>query len=99
LLGATILAAGTAMAQTEPDGTAAKPVKGGTLGQRLPHGSSSTTNPTVEEVWAKQRIHDAGYAGVISLQRMPDGSWDAQAFKNGAYHEVTLDHAGHVMQP
>jgi hypothetical protein len=98
LLGATVLAAGAAQAQTEPDGTAAKPERVNITSVYTPLGIYPGSNPTAEEAIVKQEIHDAGYTGVASLSRMPDGSWQAQALKNDAYYDVTVDHSGHVMQ-
>ena len=69
-----------------------------TVGQPLPRGMASSFNPTAEEVIVKQSIRDAGYAGVTDLQRNTDGSWHAQAFRDNAYFDVTVDRAGHVRQ-
>ncbi|MCA0246965.1 MAG: hypothetical protein LCH93_10145 [Proteobacteria bacterium] len=99
LVGATILSAGTALAQQrEPDGTAPVPDKVGSSDHLLPMGMGPNWTPTAEEAIVRQQIHDAGYGGVTMLERMPDGGWHAQAFKNQAYYELTLDRAGHVTQ-
>ena len=100
LLGATILAAGPTLAQqaTELDGTAPVPDKVGASDRPVPTAQGPNWNPTAEEAIARQEIHDAGYGGVTMLERMPDGTWHAQAFKNQAYYEITLDRAGHVAQ-
>ena len=84
LLSASTLATTAAQVQAEPHGTL------------LPRGSASPFNPTAEEAIAKQQIRDAGYGGVTSLMREPDGTWHAQAVKNDAYFDVTLDRGGHV---
>jgi hypothetical protein len=99
LVGAAILSAGTTMAQQrELDGTAPVPDKVGSSDRPLPTAMGPNWTPTAEEAIVRQQIHDAGYGGVTMLERMPDGGWHAQAFKNQAYYELTLDRAGHVMQ-
>ena len=100
LLGATILAAGPTLAQqaTELDGTAPVPDKVGASDRPVPTAQGPNWNPTAEETIARQEIRDAGYGGVTMLERMPDGTWHAQAFKNQAYYEITLDRAGHIAQ-
>jgi hypothetical protein len=100
LLGAMVVAAGPTLAQqrSEADGTAAVPDKVGASDRPLPTAQGPNWNPTAEEAIARQEIHDAGYGGVTMLERMPDGTWHAQAFKNQAYYEITLDRAGHVAQ-
>lgn len=70
-----------------------------TVGQPLPRGMASPFNPTAEEAIVKQSIRDAGYAGVTDLQRGTDGTWHAQAYRDNAYFNVTVDRAGHVTQP
>ncbi len=99
LVGATILSAGTTMAQQrELDGTAPLPDKVGSSDRQLPTAVGPNWTPTAEEAIVRQQIHDAGYGGVAMLQRAPDGTWHAQALKNQAYYEITLDRAGHVTQ-
>ncbi len=66
------------------------------VGSPLPRGIASSFNTTAEEAIVKQRIHDAGYAGVTDLQHNEDGGWHAQAMKNSSYVDVTVDRAGHV---
>ena len=67
-----------------------------TIGQPLPRGMASSFNTTAEEAIIKQKIHDAGYAGVTDLQSNGDGSWHGQALKNNSYVDVTVDRAGRV---
>ena len=99
LVGAAILSAGTAMAQQrELDGTAPLPDKVGASDRPLPMAMGPNWTPTAEEVIVRQQIQDAGYGGVTMLERMPAGWWHAQALKNQAYYELTLDRAGHVTQ-
>lgn len=99
LVGATILSTGAAMAQQrELDGTAPVPDKMGTTDRQLPTAIGPNWTPTAEEAIVRQQIHDAGYGGVTMLERLPNGTWHAQAVKNQAYYELTLDRAGHVTQ-
>lgn len=99
LVGVAILATGTTMAQqSELDGTAPVPDKVGATDRQVPTGIGPNWTPTAEETIVRQQIHDAGYGGVTMLERMPDGIWHAQVFKNQAYYEITLDQAGHVSQ-
>ncbi|MFO1159042.1 MAG: hypothetical protein U1E60_24540 [Reyranellaceae bacterium] len=68
--------------------------------QNVPRGMASSFNTTAEEAIVKQSIHDAGYAGVTDLRHdMNNGTWHAQAYRNNAYVDVTVDRAGHVSQP
>ncbi len=69
-----------------------------TAASPIPRGIASSFNPTAEQALARQAIHDAGYAGVTSLERAPDGAWHAQAYRDNAYRSVTVDRTGHVSQ-
>ena len=97
LVGCAVLATGPTMAQQrELDGTAPVPDKVGATDRQLPTAVGPNWTPTAEGAIVRQQIHDAGYGGITMLERMPNGTWHAQAFKDQAYYEITLDQAGHV---
>lgn len=93
LLGAITVASTAVQAQ----GIVTGPEPTGPTTVRMPTVAPNWT-PTAEGAIARQRIHDAGYAGVTMLTRNSDGSWQGQALKGDTYYLITLDPAGHVTQ-
>lgn len=85
LLGASIAATTAAYAQTS------KPAPIGN-----PKGVMSSWTAGAEESYAKATIQSAGFNSVSQLTRAQDGTWHAQALKNNAKVEVSLDRAGRV---
>jgi hypothetical protein len=65
---------------------------------RDPKGIVAPQNPTAEEAFIKEEIRGAGYSGVNSLMRDPDGTWHARAYKGPADVLVAVDPAGHISE-
>jgi hypothetical protein len=67
--------------------------------QTDPAGPRSAPTTTVAAAVARTQIEKAGYTGVRSLQRTPDGVWHAAARDSrNAPVAVTLDNQGNVGQ-
>lgn len=94
LLGAGLLAGGSAFAQGMPSG----PETTGPVGAKLPTAVGPNWTPTAEGAIVREQVHKAGYAGVTMLLRNPDGSWQGQALKDDTFVLITVDPAGHVTQ-
>jgi hypothetical protein len=101
---ATLLLAGTAVAQTQ--GTTTAPPGTTTTQDHNPAvATTSNANDTAApakgsnsftEGQAKSRIADRGYADVASLTKDEDGIWHGMAQRNGQSVKVWLDYKGNV---
>jgi hypothetical protein len=101
---ATLLLAGTAVAQT-PGTTTAPP---GATTSRDHNPSVATTSNANDAVYpakgsnsfsesqAKSHIADRGYTNVAALQKDNDGVWHGTAQRNGQPVQVWLDYKGNV---
>ena len=65
---------------------------------RDPKGIVAPFNGTAEQAYIKDQIRGAGYSGVNSLMRDPDGTWHARAYKGPADVLVAVDPGGHISE-
>ena len=65
---------------------------------RDPKGTVAPSNGTAEQAYIKEQIRGAGYSGVNSLMRDPDGTWHARAYKGEADVLVAVDRSGHISE-
>ena len=65
---------------------------------RDPKGIIAPQNGTAEEAYVKERMRAAGYSGVNSLMRDPNGTWHALAYKGPADVELALDAGGRITE-